>query len=99
MQAMKPVILITGATGNQGGALVSALLQADNLSQYDLLAVTRDTQSQKASKLQNQGVRLVKGDLEDVPAIFQEVKKVLEESKQSVWGVFSVQVRSASLLA
>ena len=87
---MSKVILVTGATGKQGGSCIQALLAAPNATDFTLLAVTRNPESASAKKLAEQGVKIVQGDLNDVPAIFESAKKVVE---QPVWGVFSVQVR------
>jgi NAD(P)-dependent dehydrogenase (short-subunit alcohol dehydrogenase family) len=87
---MTKAILVTGATGKQGGAVVKALLEAPNAADYTILAVTRKPESASATKLVEKGVKIVQGDLNDVPAIFESAKKV---ASMPIWGVFSVQVR------
>lgn len=78
-------ILVTGATGKQGGAVVQALLTSTLPYDYEILALTRKTSSPAAQKLtSNPKVSLVEGDLNDCTAIF--------EKEPSIWGVFSVQV-------
>ncbi|ETS83245.1 hypothetical protein PFICI_05121 [Pestalotiopsis fici W106-1] len=91
MANIKQAILITGATGKQGGALIDALLQAGALSHFVLLAVTRDVSSPSASALNGRGLELVQGDLNNVPAIFSAAEKVLRPSQVELWGVYSVQ--------
>jgi len=86
---MSKVVLITGATGKQGGAVIDALLAAPEASQFTILAVTRNTESGSAKKLSSKGCKLVQADLNDVPAIFEAAKKVTSEP---IFGVFSVQV-------
>jgi uncharacterized protein YbjT (DUF2867 family) len=86
---MSKPILITGATGKQGGAVINALLASPQAKDFTILAVTRNAESASAKKLVDRGVKIVKGDLNDVEAIFKEAAKVVEEP---VWGVFSVQV-------
>ena len=85
---MSKTILVTGATGNQGGALVTQLA---NHPAFHVLAVTRNASSPSAQALQSKGknITLVQGDLNDVPALFTAAKKV---GKGDIWGVFSVQV-------
>jgi uncharacterized protein YbjT (DUF2867 family) len=84
---MSKVILVTGATGKQGGAVVDALLKSN---QFTVLAVTRSAGSPSALKLASkENVKLVEGNLDDVPAIFTAAKLVSEEP---IWGVYSVQV-------
>lgn len=73
------VILVTGATGRQGGAVVRHLLKTS----FTVRALTRNPNSEAARKLRAQGVEVVQGDQED--------KTSLERALQGVYGVFSVQ--------
>jgi uncharacterized protein YbjT (DUF2867 family) len=54
-------ILITGATGKQGGAVVQALQGTG----FHLRGLTRTPDSERAAALARQGVEVVKGDLDD----------------------------------
>ncbi|BEI85395.1 hypothetical protein CcaverHIS002_0507960 [Cutaneotrichosporon cavernicola] len=83
-------VLVTGASGKQGGAVVQALL--DQPDDIVILAVTRNPDSASAQKLAAHGVKLVKGDLDNVPAIFEAAKAISPTGK--IWGVFSVQATS-----
>ncbi|KAI1773610.1 NAD(P)-binding protein [Hypoxylon cercidicola] len=87
---MSKVILVTGATGKQGSAVISALLNRD-ASKVTILAVTRDVSSTNATRLaqKSSSIKLVQGNLNDVPALFQEARKV---HPQPIWGVYSVQI-------
>ncbi|KAJ0147318.1 Uncharacterized protein HZ326_10066 [Fusarium oxysporum f. sp. albedinis] len=63
---MSRAILVTGATGNQGGAVIDALLSRKP-SDFLLLAVTRDAKSPSAQSLAAKSpssIRLVEGDLD-----------------------------------
>jgi uncharacterized protein YbjT (DUF2867 family) len=91
---MSKVIIVTGATGKQGGATIRALLESPKASEFTLVAVTRSPDGGSAKKLAEKGVKIVKGDLADVPAIFEAVKNVTSEP---IWGVFSIQVRQSRL--
>ncbi|KAF2667899.1 NAD(P)-binding protein [Microthyrium microscopicum] len=84
---MTKSILITGATGRQGGSLIKTLLASPESSNFTLIALTRNAQSSTAVKLKEKGVTILQGDLSDVPAIF----KSPEITSQKLWGVFSVQ--------
>lgn len=86
---MSRPILVTGATGKQGGAVIDALLASSSAKDFIILAVTRNADSASAKKLVERGVRIVKGDLNNVEAIFKEAAQV---AKEPIWGVFSVQV-------
>ncbi|KAK1457360.1 nucleoside-diphosphate-sugar epimerase family protein [Colletotrichum cuscutae] len=87
---MSRAILITGATGKQGGAVISALL-ARQPSDFLLLAVTRNAQSTSAKRLaaKSSNIKLVEGDLDATPALFASAKAVA--GTVPLWGVYSVQ--------
>lgn len=92
---MSRALLVTGATGKQGGAVVTALLASSD--DFHILAVTRDTKSASAQKLVSRSskITLVQGDLDDADSIFETAKKA---AGQPIWGVFSVQVSNFSSL-
>ncbi|HVE83385.1 MAG TPA: NmrA/HSCARG family protein [Myxococcales bacterium] len=75
-----PIILVTGATGRQGGAVARALLSAGG---FRVRALTRDPSSGKAAKLKALGAELVKGDLED--------RAQMAAAVSGAQGLFSVQ--------
>ncbi|KAF7595702.1 hypothetical protein BBP40_005146 [Aspergillus hancockii] len=85
---MTIALLITGATGKQGGAVVNGLLAQD--ADVEILAVTRNPRSPSAQKLvqKSDKIKLVQGDLNNPTGIFDNAKKL---SSLPVWGVFSVQ--------
>lgn len=72
-------VLVTGATGRQGGAVIRHMLPKG----WKLRALTRNTASHEAQSLARQGVEVVQGDLEDPASIARTV--------QGVYGVYSVQ--------
>lgn len=86
---MSKSILITGATGKQGGAVIDALA---NNSDFTLLAVTRNTSSASAQKLTSKAsnVKLVQGDLDDVAGLFKNARDVSPTGE--IWGAYSVQI-------
>lgn len=90
---MTKTILITGATGKQGGSVIDNLLQQD--ADVEILAVTRNTKSSSAQKLADKSpkIKLVQGTLDQPDDIFNNAKKV---TSSPIWGVFSVQVASFS---
>ena len=61
----KLAVVVTGATGKQGGAVVKSLLERG----HEVRAVTRSTDSAKARELANAGVTLVRAALEDTAAL------------------------------
>jgi len=58
-------VLVMGATGNQGGAVVQALLSKE----YDIRTLTRNPDSANAKKLAEQGVTVIKGDFSDADSL------------------------------
>jgi len=79
MNKNKDIILVTGATGNQGGAVARHLLK----SGYKVKAMTRKPQGDKAGILRSLGAEVIQGDFDD--------PKSLERVLDGVRGVFSVQ--------
>src|SRR3982075_2651394 len=72
-------ILITGVTGNQGGAVAQALQGPG----FHLRGLTRKPDSERAAALARNGVDIVKGDLDD--------EATLRGALAGAWGVFGVQ--------
>lgn len=92
---MSRALLITGATGKQGGAVINALL-ARQPSDFLLLAVTRNAQSASAQRLaaKSDRIKIVEGDLDATPALFASAKAAA--GSVPLWGVFSVQALQSS---
>ncbi|KAH8116911.1 NAD(P)-binding protein [Phellopilus nigrolimitatus] len=75
----KKLILVIGATGAQGIAVIAALLAPGvdgSPSPYAVRALTRDPDSKRAQALQEKGVECVKGSFEDFPSVFEALKGV-----------------------
>ncbi|MEH1943647.1 MAG: NmrA/HSCARG family protein [Nostoc sp.] len=81
-QQTKPeqLILVTGATGNQGGAIARHLLQR---GKFKVRAMVRDQNKPAAQALQQAGAELVQGDFND--------RASLDRAVQGVHGIFSMQ--------
>lgn len=77
--AQSRTIVVTGATGLQGGAVTRHLLRQG----WHVRALTRNAQSQKARTLSALGAEIIQGDLMD-PASLVPIF-------QNAYGVFSVQ--------
>src|SRR5512141_2277265 len=73
------VIAVTGATGQQGGAVARKLL-ADG---WKVRALTRDVKKPAAQELASLGAEVVPGDMDN--------RAELEAAFKDVYGVFSVQ--------
>lgn len=79
MLSAEKTVLVTGATGRQGGAVVRHMLPKG----WRLKALTRNPQSHAAQSLAREGVELVHGDMEDTTS--------LSRAAQGVYGIYSVQ--------
>lgn len=75
----RPVILVTGATGAQGGSVARHLLRR---GRYAVRALTRSPRSEAAEALRHQGAEVVGGDLGD-PAS-------LRRAMSGCYGVYGV---------
>ena len=67
----KKIILVIGATGNQGRSVIHELRKHP---QYALRGFVRQPDSDAAKLLAQQGVELVKGDLDDRKSLEQAMK-------------------------
>lgn len=72
-------VLVTGATGRQGGAVIRHMLPKG----WKLRALTRNPAGHEAQSLARRGVEIVHGDLEDPTSIARAL--------QGVYGIYSVQ--------
>ncbi len=79
METGKDLIVITGATGQQGGAIASELLAKG----HKVRAVTRKPDSPNAQDLKRRGAEVVSGDLDD--------KASIERAVTGAWGLYAVQ--------
>jgi uncharacterized protein YbjT (DUF2867 family) len=75
----KNTILVSGATGQQGGAVARELLTRG----YPIRALTRNPESSSAGELAKLGAELIQGDLDDAASLGKAVA--------GAWGVFAVQ--------
>ena len=63
---MSKIITVFGATGNQGGSIISEFLAHPDLAKkYKIRAVTRDTSKPSAKDLASKGCETVQADLSD----------------------------------
>lgn len=86
-QKMSKSILVSGATGKQGGVVIDAVLNLPNASEFTILALSRDAKAAKATALtkKSANIKVVEGNLDDCNAIFDKIEEPLH-------GVFSIQV-------
>lgn len=84
---MPKTILIFGATGKQGGAVLRALLAHPSFSptSYTILAATRNVDSPSSQRLSalSPAIKLVKGDINDAVGTFKAMST-------KPWGVYTM---------
>ena len=73
------VILVTGATGHQGGATIRALAGKG----FAIRALTRKPEGDAATALASLGAQIVKGDFDDAAS--------LQAALDGAWGAYAVQ--------
>jgi len=73
MSTQKKLIVVSGATGAQGGSVVNSLLATGH---YKIRGLTRKPDSDKAKALAAKGVEVVKCDL----SVKEDVKKALKDA-------------------
>ena len=66
------LVLVTGATGKQGGAVVEALLTRG----HQVRALTRNSASSAANRLREQGVEIAVGDFTDHDSLVRAARGV-----------------------
>lgn len=81
MSAEKPLLVVLGATGNQGGSIISYYLSQSS-SLYKLRGVTRNPSSSKSLSLISRGVEMVAGDFDN--------RTSLEAAFRDATAIFSV---------
>lgn len=78
------IILVTGATGRQGGAVYQHLQKKG----FKLRALVRDPDSNQARQLMGHGDKMLRGGFDDTDSLLRAM--------DGVYGVFSVQPHSAN---
>lgn len=68
-------LVVAGASGKQGGALISSLLKRPS-QPFEIYAITRNPSSKSAQMLASEpNVHVIRGDFDDAEAIFRQVEK------------------------
>ena len=79
MEKKDKTILVTGSTGQQGGAVARHLLKYG----WKVRAFVRDEKKESAIELEKSGAELFKGDMND--------SESLDKAMEGIYGVFSIQ--------
>jgi len=73
MSSQKPLVVVSGATGAQGGSVANSLLAT---GRYRVRALTRNVDSDKSKALASKGAEVVKCDL----AVKEDVKNAIKDA-------------------
>lgn len=76
-------VVVLGATGQQGGSVVHALLSSKT-HKYNIVGLTRNPSSECAKHLESQGVKLIQADLNDKASLVRAFTSV------HAWAVYGV---------
>lgn len=75
----KKIIVVCGATGNQGGAVVQSLLSSQN---WQVIGLSREPGGDRSEALKQKGVEVKRADLDDLAS--------LKQAFSNAYGVFGV---------
>ena len=68
--AAKKILVVFGATGNQGGSVIKSVLKdPKTANEFNIRGITRDPSKPNAKALEAQGVECVAGDINDKESI------------------------------
>jgi uncharacterized protein YbjT (DUF2867 family) len=79
MEKEGKIILVSGATGKQGGAVIRHLQEKG----WKIRALTRNSNSKAAQVMTSKGINVIQGNMNDLQS--------LEKAMDNAYGVFSVQ--------
>ncbi|KAE8446457.1 hypothetical protein EG329_011920 [Mollisiaceae sp. DMI_Dod_QoI] len=72
---MSKILVVFGATGQQGGSVIKTVLADPELSKtYKIRAVTRDTSKPSSQAFSSQGVEVIQADAEDISSLGPAMK-------------------------
>lgn len=81
--AQKKIVVVFGATGNQGGSVIKSILEDSNTAkEFKLRGITRDPSKPNAKALEAKGVETVAADINSK----EQIKAALE----GAYAVFAV---------
>ena len=90
----KKIIVVVGATGNQGSSVAHTFL---NLSNWHVRCVTRDTSSKSALAFAKLGAEVVQADLSSLPSItkaFENANAIFVNT--TFWGIFRASAEAGN---
>ncbi|KAF9343143.1 hypothetical protein BGX26_006201 [Mortierella sp. AD094] len=72
---MSKVLVVFGATGQQGGSIANYVINDPELSkQFKVRGVTRDSSKPAAQALKQKGIEVVEGDMDDIESLKKAVQ-------------------------
>ena len=81
--ASKKILVVFGATGNQGGSVIKSILGDSKIaSEFKIRGITRDPSKPNAKALEAQGVECVAADINN--------REQIKHALQGAYAVFAV---------
>ncbi|GFF59917.1 nmrA-like family domain-containing protein 1 [Aspergillus udagawae] len=72
---MSKLITVFGATGNQGGSIINAILADPQLSkEFKIWGITRNTTKKSAQELAKQGIKVISANLGSINSLTTALK-------------------------
>lgn len=72
---MSKILVVFGATGQQGGSVINFVLNDPELSkEYSIRGITRDLSSSKSQQLEKKNVSMIQGDIDDEGSLHKAMK-------------------------
>jgi uncharacterized protein YbjT (DUF2867 family) len=71
MENTKKTIVVCGATGKQGGAVINALLES---GKWNIIAISRDVNGEKVAAIKMKNIPVIKADLMDKESLVKAFK-------------------------
>lgn len=103
MSTTKELLVVFGATGNQGSSVINFVLNDPELSQkYSIRAIGRDTSSRAMQSLSSKGVETVSANPDDestLPAALKDAHTVFAMTFPSYTDVKATEIRQGRAIA
>ena len=101
---MSKLLIVFGATGQQGGSVINAVIDDPDLSkQYKIRAVTRDPSKPAAQALKQKGIELAQADADDKASLERALKNVhtafIVTTTPDEAGAKQTEIRQGKLIA
>ena len=84
---MNILYLVTGGTGQQGGAVIKHLLK----NKFKIRVLTRNSNQTRAASLSKQGIEIIEGDFDNIASIKKSLKGVNAVFSLQNWAIAGIR--------